>query len=134
MNYEDLMSKALKGRSVNATAKAWNVPQRTLDQYTKGESIPDHQTTLIIAAEAGVPVAAVVAILAAKEAEKKKRVNLFFTGNTPEAAPVLKVQGGTLCIMSNRRKKKRSGMSFTKRIVEALQAAWTSPKTATAAT
>ena len=44
---------ALKGRSVNSMAKAWGIPQPTLDAYVKGKTIPDFDTALKMTKEAG---------------------------------------------------------------------------------
>jgi transcriptional regulator with XRE-family HTH domain len=73
MTYEELIAKALKGRSRNAAAQAWGMPQKTLDRYAKGERMPDYQTALIIAKEAGVDPGEVMKICAAEEAKKKTR-------------------------------------------------------------
>ena len=55
MNYEELIAMALKGRSVNSMAKAWGIPQPTLDSYVKGKALPDFDTALKITREAGAP-------------------------------------------------------------------------------
>lgn len=73
MNYARLIAKALNGRSVNKAAQDWGMPQKTLDRYAKGERMPDYQTALIIAKEAGVDPGEVMRICAAEEAKKKRR-------------------------------------------------------------
>jgi len=72
MEYEQLFAKALQGRSVNGAAKEWGVPQKTLQQYSKGR-VPDYQTALILSREAQVPAGEVMAIIARLEARKKPR-------------------------------------------------------------
>ena len=112
MDYKELITKALQGRSVNKAAKDWDVPQKTLDRYVKGTTLPDYQTAMKIARDAGVDVATVVRIFAEVEAQKKPRgmfaemgyaaaailvsVNLFLTPSPTEAAPVLKGNDTTL--------------------------------------
>lgn len=104
MNYAELIEKALRGRTVNKAAKDWGIPQPTLDRYVKGR-MPDFQTALIFAQEAGIDPGEVMKICAEEEARKKPRgvfaqmgyataaflitVNLFLTPNQTEAAPLL---------------------------------------------
>jgi len=115
MNYRELIARALRGRSVNQTAKDWNIPQKTLDNYVKAERIPDYQTALIIAREAEVDPGEVMLIFARQEAAKKPRrfftemgyataalmvsVNLFLTPSPAEAAPRIEQPARSLCIM-----------------------------------
>lgn len=73
MDYFDLIAVALKGRSINRAAQEWGLPQRTLDRYAKGERMPDYQTALIIATEAGADPGEVMRICAAEEAKRKPR-------------------------------------------------------------
>lgn len=73
MDYSQLIVKALNGRSVNKAAQDWGMPQKTLDRYAKGERMPDYQTALIIAREAGVDPGEVMQICAAEEAKRKPR-------------------------------------------------------------
>jgi transcriptional regulator with XRE-family HTH domain len=54
MNYEELIAMALKGRSVLSMSKQWGVAHGTLNRYVKGERMPDFDTALKIANEAGV--------------------------------------------------------------------------------
>jgi hypothetical protein len=124
MTYQELIARALHGRSVNKAAHEWGIPQKTLDTYAKGKRMPDYQTALLIAQEAGVEPGIVLRICAAEEALKKPRgmfaemgyaaaailvsVNLFLTPSPSEAAPVLKgnseqsilCQIGWLCLAS----------------------------------
>lgn len=41
MNYEELIAKALHGRSVRKAAQMWGVAQPTLDRYARGDRVPD---------------------------------------------------------------------------------------------
>lgn len=79
MSYLDIVKKALKGRSVNAAAKQWGIPQQTLDRYTKGR-LPDFITAKIIAAEAGIDGAEMLEILAAEEAKKRGKLEKISEG------------------------------------------------------
>jgi hypothetical protein len=54
MSYAEMIAKALKGRSVNAAAKQWGVPQKSLDTYAKGKRLPPFHLALLIADEAGI--------------------------------------------------------------------------------
>jgi hypothetical protein len=73
MNYEQLIAKALKGRSVNAAAKDWGIQQVTLNRYVKGIRLPDYSTARLIAKEAGVKETIVFNILADEEEDRKSR-------------------------------------------------------------
>lgn len=74
MSYLEIVKRALKGRSVNAAAKAWEVPQVTLNRYARGDRLPDYLTAKIMAAEAGISSGEMLEILA--EEEQKKRGKL----------------------------------------------------------
>ena len=98
MSYLELIEKALKGRSINATAKAWGLPQKTLDVISKGEYLPNYQTAMKIAEEAGVPEGEVLKLLAQEELERKTRIILnristnfeaLLSHLTPRPRPVL---------------------------------------------
>ncbi|MCA1323753.1 hypothetical protein [Herbaspirillum sp. alder98] len=71
MNYEDLIAKAVKGRSVNSLAKEWGIPQKTLDNYVKGTRTPDFHTTIILVKESGFTAERVLKVLADHEASRK---------------------------------------------------------------
>lgn len=73
MNYEELIAKALKQRSVNSMAKAWGVQQVTLNRYVTGKNMPDYDTAMKIAKEAGVDPGEAFEILAAEERNRKSR-------------------------------------------------------------
>jgi transcriptional regulator with XRE-family HTH domain len=72
MTYPELIAKALKGRSVNRTAKDLGIPQKTLDQYTKGR-LPDYRTAFLLAQEAQMEPGDVFKMLAEEE---EKRVGV----------------------------------------------------------
>ncbi|WP_112068516.1 helix-turn-helix domain-containing protein [Herbaspirillum rubrisubalbicans] len=74
MSYQEIVTRALKGRTVNATAKQWGLPQATLDRYTKGQRLPDYTTAKKMADEAGVSYGEMFEILALEE-EKRKGYN-----------------------------------------------------------
>lgn len=56
MEYEELIGRVLKGRSVNATAKALGIPQTNLDRYVKEQRMPDCDIALLLIEEAGVSI------------------------------------------------------------------------------
>ena len=86
MGYLELIAKALKGRSVNATAKDWNIQQRTLDRYVKAEQLPDFRTAKKIAEEAEVSYGEVLSALATEEEKRKgsSHVKAAIKGLVPE--------------------------------------------------
>src|SRR5450830_2054482 len=71
MNYDQLIAKAVKGRTINSLAKEWGVPQKTLDNYVKGVRMPDFHTTVIIVKESGLDAEQVLKIMALHEGERK---------------------------------------------------------------
>lgn len=71
MNYEELIEKALKGRTVNAVSKVWGVPQPTLSRYAKGERMPDWNTGLKIARDAGIDPTEAFEVFAEEERTHK---------------------------------------------------------------
>lgn len=71
MSYLEIVKKALKGRTVNAAAKQWGLPQPTLFKYANGTRLPDYLTAQIIAAEAGITAGEMLDTLAAEEARRK---------------------------------------------------------------
>lgn len=73
MNYEELIAKALKQRSVNSMAKVWGLPQVTLNRYVTGKNMPDYDTAMKIAREAGVEPGEAFEVLAAEERNRKSR-------------------------------------------------------------
>ena len=73
MNYDEMIEKALDGKSVNAMSKAWGVPQVTLNRYVRGERLPDYDTALKIAKAAGLEPGLAFEVLAEEERQKKAR-------------------------------------------------------------
>jgi hypothetical protein len=73
MTYEKLIEMVLKGRSVNATAKALGVPQRTMDSWVKGEHFPNCSRTILLAREAGVDIETAVKAVSYAELEAKPK-------------------------------------------------------------
>lgn len=71
MSYKELIDLALHGRSVNSVANALGIPQRTLDRYTKSESLPDYVTAFMLAKEAGIDPREMFMALVEEEAKKK---------------------------------------------------------------
>ncbi|WP_454712992.1 hypothetical protein, partial [Cupriavidus nantongensis] len=70
MSYQELIAKALNGRSVNRAAKDFGVPQKTFDRYTKGERLPDYHTALMLAQAAGIDPGEAFLMLAEEEAKR----------------------------------------------------------------
>ena len=71
MSYQELIAKAMKGRSVNALAKALHVPQPTMRNYCNGDRLPDYVTAFALAKEAGIDVREMFMALVEEEARKK---------------------------------------------------------------
>lgn len=71
MNYQELIEKALKGRPINAVSKAWGVSQPTLYRYARGTSMPDWNTGLRIAKEAGIDPTEAFEVFAEEERTHK---------------------------------------------------------------
>ena len=76
MSYLELIQKALKGRSVNKTAKEWGIAQKTLEQYTKGR-MPSFEVAKIMAEEAGIDLAEAFVMLANEEQNRKKSTDIL---------------------------------------------------------
>jgi hypothetical protein len=70
MSYLELIQRALKGRSVNSTAKAWGIPQKTLEQNTKGR-LPSFKATKMMALDAGIELGAALEMLVDEEEKRK---------------------------------------------------------------
>jgi predicted transcriptional regulator len=73
MNYEELIAKALNGRSVNSMAKQWGVNQPTLDRYVKGQTMPSYDIALKIINEAGIDISEGMTVLAEEERNRRSR-------------------------------------------------------------
>jgi transcriptional regulator with XRE-family HTH domain len=71
MDYYELIDKALDGRTVSAVAREWGVPQPTLYKWVKGERMPDYNTGLRIARDAGIDPAEAFEVFAAEERNHK---------------------------------------------------------------
>ena len=71
MSYQELIAKALHGRSVNRAAKEMGIAQQTLDRYTKAERLPDYVTAFMLAKEAGIDPREMFIALVEEEAKKK---------------------------------------------------------------
>ena len=80
MNYQDLIDKALQGRSVYKLAKALELNQVTLNRYVKGDRLPDFGTALLLAKEANVTPGEVLVILAEEERRKREMKELLSQG------------------------------------------------------
>jgi len=81
MNYQELIERALKGRTVNAVSKVWGVPQPTLSRYARGTSMPDWDTGLKIAKEAGVDPTEAFEVFAAEARTHKVKNFKLQMGN-----------------------------------------------------
>jgi len=73
MSYLEMIERALKGRSVNAAAKAWHIPQSTMDKYAKGQRLPGYKLALLMAKEAGISEAEAMKTLAEEEEKMKSK-------------------------------------------------------------
>ena len=71
MSYQELIARALHGRSVNRAAKEMGMSQATLDRYSKSQSLPDYVTAFVLAREAGVDPRDMFMALVEEEAKKK---------------------------------------------------------------
>ncbi|GAB7524065.1 helix-turn-helix domain-containing protein [Paraburkholderia sp. 2C] len=80
MNYDELIAKALQGRSVSATAAHLGMSKMTLNRYVRGSHIPDYRTAALLAKEANVSLGEVMQIMVAKEAELKGSKEVFAAG------------------------------------------------------
>lgn len=127
MNYEELIAKALKGRSVNSMAKAWGVPQPTLDTYVKGKAIPDFDTALKMVREAGVTETEAWEALAEKtRLHRATKFRLQSGVVQPQVLALLTI--ASICcsfhIMSNRMAKLASKFKPYKRFIQSHHAAY----------
>lgn len=71
MSYQELIAKALHGRSVNKAAKEIGIPQQTLNRYARGERLPEYSMALLLAEEAGMDLKEVFLMLAQEDARRK---------------------------------------------------------------
>lgn len=79
MSYQELIAKALHGRSVTKAAQAMGVPQQTFNRYARGERLPDYATAMLLAKEAGMDPREVFITLA-KEDAKRRGLEIFSEG------------------------------------------------------
>lgn len=96
MNYQDFISEALKGESVNMAAKRLHIPQTTLSDYKRSVCLPSYSAALKLATAAGLELEldTVFNILAneeirMKEAKKSAKATKATQTATPDlgAAP-----------------------------------------------
>lgn len=80
MDYAELIDKAIKGRSVNGLAKTWGLPQKTLESYVKGKTLPNYSTAEIFAHEAGISLAETMRILINEEQRRKPLKEIITAG------------------------------------------------------
>lgn len=80
MTYDELIEKAIRGRSVNRAAKDMGINQRSLDRYAKGERLPDFQTALLLAREANISPGEMLLLLAAEEHRRKEMKEIVSAG------------------------------------------------------
>lgn len=77
MNYEQLIEKAMNGRTTYAMAKKFGMSQVTLSKYLSGERMPDYETGLRLAKEADVSLSDAFETLAeAARIHKSKQFKL----------------------------------------------------------
>lgn len=75
MIYLEIVKLALKGRSINATAKAWGVQQVTLNRYASGARLPNYATAKKMADEAGISYKEMLEALADAEDKNRSIIN-----------------------------------------------------------
>lgn len=71
MSYQELIAKALHGRSVNSAAREMGLAQPTLNRYVRGQTLPDYTAAFVLAKEAGVDPREMFLALVEEEAKKK---------------------------------------------------------------
>jgi len=118
MEYAEIVQKALRGRSVNRAAKEWGVGQVTLNRYVNGGRLPDYETAVLMAREAGVEPGVMLIALAEEESRRKRPIFraaaavasaavVIFSVTTvpsPAEAGTAQIVKSALGIMSNRRR------------------------------
>lgn len=97
MNYSELIAKAIKGRKIAAVAKEWGVNQMTLGRYVSGERLPDFDTALKIANEAGVAPGDAFETLAAEQRMHKSRQFRLQSGFVQTTYPLIVAGATVLC-------------------------------------
>ena len=90
MNYQELIEKALAGRSIRRTAEEWDVPQATLNKYMRGDRTPDVATIRKIIKDAGVSADEALAVIELQEQHHKiGRPSQSRTGHQRIMSPLL---------------------------------------------
>jgi len=80
MEYSELIERAIRGRSINSLAKTWGLPQKTLENYVKGKSLPNYSIAEILAYEAGLTLEQTVRILINEEQRRKPIKEIIAAG------------------------------------------------------
>lgn len=71
MSYQELIARAMQGKSVYQRSKELGVNQMTLSRYAKGERLPDYHTALVLAKEAGIEPGEAFVALAEEDARRR---------------------------------------------------------------
>jgi transcriptional regulator with XRE-family HTH domain len=71
MSYQELIARALKGRSTNSFAKLCGIPQPSMDRYVKGTNLPTFDMALKLSEESGIDPAETLKTLAEEEKRQK---------------------------------------------------------------
>ena len=71
MTYDEFITRALHGRSVNSAAKEMGIAQPVLNRYKLGQNLPGPLATVILAREAGISEGEALRVLATEEASRK---------------------------------------------------------------
>ncbi len=71
MSYQELIAKALHGRTVNRAAQDMGVSQSSMDRYARGQSLPDYATAFLLAKEAGIDPRDMFLALVEEDAKRK---------------------------------------------------------------
>ena len=107
MTYQELIAKALNGRTKYAMAKVLGITQVTLGRYVSGERLPDFDTAWKLAKEADVDPAEAFETLAEAQREHKSKqfkLQMGFVQIELVALLALTLLVPTVYIMSNGRR------------------------------
>lgn len=88
MNYQEVMQRALKGRSVNAAAKDMGLPQQSLNRWVLGKNLPDYASAAILAAEARLSLGEMMRVLV--DEDQRRKLALIYgrhRSTAPQRAP-----------------------------------------------
>jgi transcriptional regulator with XRE-family HTH domain len=80
MNYQEVMQRALNGRSVNAAAKEMGLPQQSLNRWVNGKNLPDYSSAAILAAEAHVSLGEMMRVLVEEDQRRKSSKDILSAG------------------------------------------------------